>query len=88
VDSPAYRARVFVTTYEELHGQDERFVGDIIERFCGTRPPQINLPVKDMSSHFRSGRRDEWREVFSAEQIERATAAIGPRLRERFGWND
>ena len=45
--------------------------------------PKVNSP----HIHFRKGDLDEWREVFSSEQIARATAKIPDELISFFKWN-
>lgn len=88
VDNPTYSGRIHFTTYEEMHGNEERFISKLIGHFCGAHVrPKVKLPEKNMQSHFRSGKLDEWREVFTAEQTDRTTEMISPQLRTRFEWS-
>jgi hypothetical protein len=41
-----------------------------------------------VDEHFRSGRTDEWREVFSEQDAEYLSSLLSPRLKARFGWSD
>ena len=52
---------------------------DIPDRFDRT------TSVSGMS-HYRKGRADEWREVFSPAQLEAMAGLITPQMRETFGW--
>jgi hypothetical protein len=84
------RGHDLVTTFDQLHDRDENFVRELIGKLYGDNfRVDIRLPEKTMrGSHFRSGRRDEWQEVLSPEQIDRTTRMIPSPLRHRFNWPD
>jgi hypothetical protein len=44
-------------------------------------------PEKTIRYHYRSGRTDEWEEIFTAEQKARCRAIIGRDILDRFGWS-
>lgn len=83
------RSDIVVTTFGQMHNRDESFIRELIGKLYGKElPGDIKLPAKTLRSHFRSGRRDEWLEVFSREQINRTTRMIPASLRQRFNWPD
>lgn len=79
-----------VTTFDQMHNRNQSFIRELIGRLYGDDlQVDIRLPAKTMQgSHFRSGRRDEWRECFSQEQIDRTTRMISSTLCQRFNWAD
>jgi hypothetical protein len=79
---------VHLTTYEEMHDSESEYFRKILE-FYGIDEsrlaafPQIR---KDGKTHFRCGKKDEWRDVFSRRNKEDVQQMIPGRLAERFGW--
>jgi hypothetical protein len=86
ISSPVYADHIHVTTHEELVGREEIFIPQVIVRLWGKKVRNVELPPKDMSSHFRKGSIDEWRSALTPKQIEDTTALISPRAKEMFGW--
>lgn len=79
--------RIKFTRYEDLVADQDAFVRDLLaffdipyERFVW---PQIET---DEEVHFRRGEIDEWKRVFTAQQIAAANSKIPPELAERFSW--
>lgn len=72
----------FVTDPEETIRSILRHYGISEDRFDWSR-----APAKSTEVHFRKGRIDEWRSVFTPEQRERAGKQIPEHLRARFNWN-
>jgi tetratricopeptide (TPR) repeat protein len=70
--------KAFVDRYLEFHGGDRAYFdwNDAFGEHTG------------IDDHFRSGRTDEWREVFSREDAEYLTSLLPLRIKERFGWSD
>lgn len=68
----------FVEKYLEFYGVDRRFFG--WEEAFGEHT--------GVDEHFRSGRTDEWREVFSPEEAEYLSSMMPLRAKERFEWWD
>ena len=73
--------RIMITRYEDFIDDDALFIQNIC-KFYGIPPNLFDCsrhPVKDRSSNFRVGRKDEWEEVFSDRQKEYAASLIPAR---------
>ena len=82
--------KILLTNYETMVSQPDEFFNSI-NNFYGVQNPLKGLQTKAKTPqpgelHFRRGIPDEWREVFTPKQAERATQMITPRLYEKFGW--
>ncbi len=75
------------TSYEMMMNSQNDFVKQILDTF--------GIPIKDFSSknikkdekiHFREGKIDEWKSVFTEEQISRANGLISEDLVSNFDW--
>ena len=55
--------------------------------FCGIDPARFSQEAEAEIVHLRKGRVDEWREVYSAAQRQRAWELIPEPLSRRFGWD-
>lgn len=77
------------TSYDDLTEEPDRLVERILRHYSIDELDFRDVAVsRDMSSHFRRGDDHEWREVFSPEQIARATKYIPSHLLRKFGWPD
>jgi len=84
---PLFYPDILFTKYEDLATDPQAFFESIlkfynIEKFPFTFPE----PPQQGKLHYRKGRADEWREVFTAEQVEKASSMIPQRLFDKFGW--
>lgn len=88
-DSPAAGVEVLLTTFEEMIRDEPAFIARTLDFF---RIPagRFARPALDktMAVHFRQGKPDEWRGVYTETQQARATAAIPTAWKTRFGWVD
>lgn len=87
--SDSGRADVVFTQFERMVADPEGFFSELaghcgLDRNAVLEPPD---PTQDGASHFRAGKIDEWRSVFSQSQIDRANAVVPDALLARFGWN-
>jgi len=82
------RYDILLTTYDQLIA-DETILFKNIFDFMEIPTSTINHVELDktMDVHFRSGDPNEWREVFTEDQIKRATKLIPKEWKERFGWH-
>jgi len=48
---------------------------------------KMRPPKKTMDYHYRCGRIDEWKEIFTDQQKERCRASIGRDILDHFGWS-
>jgi hypothetical protein len=85
---PSFYPEILFTKYENLATEPRSFFESIlnfykIEQFPFTFPE----PPQEGKLHYRKGRADEWREVFTPEQAEKASSMMPKRLCDRFGWS-
>jgi hypothetical protein len=79
--------RVLLTEFAGLALQEEAFCRKI-SAFLGVDASgyKHRPPAKTMTVHFRLGELDEWKRVFTPEQIEQTSAMIPLDMMKRFGW--
>ena len=82
-DSGKYN--IMLTKYEDLIVDEKAFFQKILDFYQITETHQGSQPL-DVHGHFRSGKKDEWRQVFTPQQINRSNRQIGETLLSRFGW--
>lgn len=85
------RMDVLFVQYKQFNGNPGEFYKRIID-FYGVQElcagiPETRKTIKGRNDHFRSGKTDEFRSVFSEKQMAKANAVIDARIFERFGWN-
>ncbi|PHQ81675.1 MAG: hypothetical protein COB66_01555 [Coxiella sp. (in: Bacteria)] len=82
------KLEILVTRYEDMINNEAEFFDRILEFY--EIPPAafqpIELEKKSDATHFRNGVADEWKSVFSQEQIQRCNDIIGDELFDYFGW--
>jgi hypothetical protein len=82
------KRKILLSTYSEIVSSEENYLFKILDFYNIPRNrfvlSELKRTINDM--HFRVGREDEWRDVFTREQIIRTTDIIGTRLLERFNW--
>ncbi|MEG4799126.1 tetratricopeptide repeat protein [Microcoleus sp. ARI1-B5] len=84
----SFYPKILFTKYEDLADNSQVFFESILNfyeikkaRFTFPEPPQ------EGKLHYRKGRKDEWREVFTPEQAQKASSMIPKGIFERFGWS-
>jgi Sulfotransferase domain len=80
--------KILRTQFEELIN-DERALFDRILEFYGlpANGVEMRTPKKTIEYHYRCGRADEWKHVFSAEQKARSRAIVEDDILDHFGWS-
>ena len=79
--------KILRTQYEELVNA-ERALFDRILAFHGIQVDGIEMrtPGKTIEYHYRCGRSDEWKDIFTEQQKARSLAIIGRDILDHFGW--
>ena len=79
--------QVLVTTYEDFAQDGEEFIGRILD-FHGISRGRFHRPTvaKTLATNYRKGEAQEWRNVFSDRQKQRALEALPGMLMDRFHW--
>ncbi len=72
-------------SFETFKRDPGAYFGEVLA-FHGIDPAAFADDANAEVIHLRKGAVDEWREVFTPEQQERAWQRIPPHLAERFGW--
>jgi len=86
-----FPTKILFTKYEDLVANPVELFNTILD-FYGIDKSNFaypDHPEKEKNSlllNYRKGMIDEWREVFTPEQAERASSMIPHRLLDRFGW--
>ena len=89
-ENQSFYPRILFTKHEDLATNPQAFFESILDfydldksKFKFPDPPEFKE-----GTHNRKGSIDEWREVFTEEQIEKASSMIPKRILERFGWSE
>ncbi len=83
-----FKPKIKFTRYKDFHRNELEFIASILD-FYGIAHQDFQhhgQSPKQGDAHYRQGRTDEWRQVFSADQIIKANAVVPDALLERFGW--
>lgn len=83
-------SQILLTSFDELADSEDLFFERILDFYgCLDKVKYHNPTVeKSMeSTHFRNGRKDEWREAFTSAQLKTANQIIGDANLERFNWS-
>ncbi len=86
---PELSTEILFTRHDDLAEDPQAFFNSILDFFeidRGEFRADLSRPVREKADHFRKGDNNEWREVFTAEQADRAARLIGERVLDRFGW--
>ncbi len=88
-ENPSFYPKILFTSQEDLVENSQELFNTIldfyeIDRSRFTMPPP---PKFKPGTHYRTGNVDEWRDVFTPEQAEKASSMIPNRLLDRFGWS-
>jgi hypothetical protein len=76
--------KILLMTHDDLLVSTEHYCNKVFD-FYNVSAPVIELK-KDSKTHFRSGKKTEWIEHLTAEQINRMDEMMPDELRKRFGW--
>ncbi|MEZ2252645.1 tetratricopeptide repeat protein, partial [Microcoleus sp.] len=86
--NPLFYPKILFTRQEDLATNPQKFFEEILRfyeiensRFTFPEPPKFRS-----DSFYRKGSIDEWREVLTPQQAEKASSMIPKRLLDRFGW--
>jgi hypothetical protein len=83
---------ILFSTFEDFVTDRTAFVESYLKFYEGSRAyfswQDAFGEHAGVDSHFRSGRTDEWREVFSEKDAEYLSSLLSQRLKGRFGWSD
>jgi hypothetical protein len=83
----AMQDRMKLTEFQQFRGREVHYVREILEFLqFDVSQSVIDLPEKNLNSHFRTGTVDEWQGVFSSDQLEYANRLIPDAWRKRFDW--
>ena len=87
-ENPLFYPKILFTTHENLVANPRAHFESIFEFYEIDRERFIfpEKPEFKKNTHIRKGRVDEWREVFTPQQAEKASAMIPERLFSKFGW--
>ncbi len=87
LDAARLSGNVLLTRFEDFRTDSQQAVAKIAAFFGFEWPPPGALPVFDNEAiHFRSGLADEWRTVFTPDQVSRANRIVPPSILARFCW--
>jgi hypothetical protein len=89
MDRQSDRLAIMLTRYEELSGDSEALLKRILTFYGIDFQPEwiYRQDPKVGKWNYRAGKKENWRDAYSPELLDRATSLIKPRERERFGWN-
>lgn len=89
-DNPSFYPKILFTQQELLKQDTKKFFESILDFYelDKLKFKFPDLPEFNEGTHNRKGSIDEWREVFTKEQAERASNMIPKRLLDRFGWSE
>ncbi|MEG4914784.1 tetratricopeptide repeat protein, partial [Microcoleus sp. B7-D4] len=89
-EDPLFMPKILFTKFEDLAERPKLFFESLLEfyeveraSFTFPTPPEFK-----QGTHYRKGKVDEWREVFTPAQIEKATNMIPKPILKRFGWSE
>jgi len=79
--------QIKLTTYDELLIDEEKFFDNIVKHFGIEKSKFKFIPiVKDVSVNYRIGDKDEWRRVYTPEQMAKINKIVPRELLDRFNW--
>jgi len=78
---------ILLTTYDDLLEDEEKLFNNIVKHF-GIAKSKFNFTpiVKDESVNYRKGDKDEWRRVYTPEQMAKINKIVPRELLDRFNW--
>ena len=72
--------------HDQLKANQDEYFSRIFDFYGIARPDELVDVPRNADTHFRKGDNDEWKSVFSAEQIARVNSMLPDDLREFYGW--
>ncbi|MBF0523084.1 MAG: sulfotransferase domain-containing protein [Candidatus Omnitrophica bacterium] len=87
-ENPEFYPKILFTNLENVVTNPEAHYKAMFDfyKLDGSKFKSPSQPEFKENSHMRKGRIDEWREVFTAEQIKISSEMIPERLIKKFGW--
>ena len=83
------KLNVLVTYYRDLQNDEKSFFDRILKFYhISGKFSDAPNPQKDQNLHFRKGLLDEWKTVFTEQQVERCDRIIGEEIFDFFGWKN
>ncbi|MCP4265456.1 MAG: hypothetical protein GY777_07765 [Candidatus Brocadiaceae bacterium] len=87
-ENPHFYPKILFTSHENMVLNPKNHFDSILD-FYEIDKSRFTYPQKPKFkplSHFRKGSPTEWREIFTPEQVERASGMMPERLLTKFGW--
>lgn len=86
-DDPNRPIQILILSFEEFLSDPTSYC-NTVARWWGYSDNSFVYKKLEQSIalNFRKGKQDEWRDIFSAEQKDRALDILGPDLMRRFSW--
>ena len=87
--SAAYGLKVLFTSFEGFKRDPDNVISSILGHYSISKEAfdWSKRPAATSETHFRKGEVDEWREVFTREQVKYASSLLSDRLVKEFGWS-
>ena len=88
-ENPAHDLKILFTRFQDMKSDPDTLFRSILS-FYDIHPSDFHQPhieLKDGRLHFRKGKVNEWKAVFTNEQIEKATHMIPKALAGKFDWD-
>ncbi|XZN90172.1 MAG: tetratricopeptide repeat protein [Microcoleus sp.] len=88
-ESPSFHPQILFTKQEDLALKPKQFFQEILDFYEIENSTFIvpALPQFNANSHQRKGSVDEWKTIFTDEQLEKTSSLISKKLIERFNWS-
>ena len=94
-EDQSFRTEVLLVQYEDFVKDEMAYFYRILDfygidralwRFEPFLPKKADNPLHEGEFHYRNARTDEWRDVFTPEQADKASKMMPGALLARFGW--
>ncbi|MEG4283603.1 tetratricopeptide repeat protein [Microcoleus sp. A006_D1] len=87
-ENSLFKPKILFTKFEDLATNPNVFFKSILD-FYGIEESKFTYPKPvefKQGTHYRKGSVNEWQEVFTPEQKQKASSIIPKKILERFGW--
>lgn len=88
-EDPNFYPKILFTRYEELVEKPEKYFTKILE-FYGFKQSSFDFPETPKfteKSHYRKGEIDEWKEIFTSEQADKAFSMMPEKVENFLNWS-
>ena len=88
-ESPSFHPQILFTKHEDLALKPQQFFQKILDFYEIDNSTFIvpAVPQFKVNSHQRKGSVEEWKQIFTDEQLEKTSSLIPQKLMERFNWS-